>query len=192
MNQRYVKLKQPFEYNEFSRTCLKLSDAELQKYESLVWSSSYILPTFVQEESLDANTLEFLKLSRKPCFAIVNQHLNNICESVGSKDFFSVSSNESENEKVNGGFDEKQTGGKNGEMHPTEETLIEILGKIYQYLDNLSLNEHHKVVCLFFSLNQWWDLFLEKLIEFFIPFMSKNSIQKLSNCHQSILKHLYT
>ena len=135
---RFIKLKQPFEYNEFSKTCLKLSDAELQKYEALVWSSSYILPAFVTEEALDANTLEFLKLNRKPCFAIVNQHLNNICESVGSKDFFSINSDEEKTDD----YDDKQN---KTDVHPIEEILVEILGKIYQYLENLNLNEHHKV-----------------------------------------------
>ena len=140
----YIKLKTPFEYNEFARTCLKLSDAELQKYESLVWSSSYILPVFVQEENLDLNTLEFLKLNRKPCFAIVNQHLHNVCESVGAKDFFTMNGNIAD-ENVNEDEDNNENGNR-AQVSPTEETLVEVLGKVYQYLDNLSLNEHHKVL----------------------------------------------
>ena len=136
----HIKLKTPFEYNEFARTCLKLSDAELQKYESLVWSSSYILPTFVQEENLDLNTLEFLKLNRKPCFAIVNQHLTNVCESVGAKDFFTINA-----KSANNNNDENEDLDNKTDANPTEETLVEVLGKVYQYLENLSLNEHHKV-----------------------------------------------
>ena len=94
----------------------------------LVWSSSFILPAFVQVDSIDANGLEFLKLNRKPCFAIVNQHLTNICESAGTRKV------EPENFKTH------------------DECLIEILGKIYQYLDDLHVNEHHKVskLMLFF------------------------------------------
>ena len=122
--ERYVELKHPFEYPEFNRTCLKLSDAELQKYEMLVWTSSFILPAFVQVDSIDANGVEFLKLNRKPCFAIVNQHLNNICESVGSKKFALQLDAE--------------------KLAAQDDTLIEILGKIYQYLDDLHINEHHR------------------------------------------------
>ena len=140
--QRYVKLREPFEYGEFGRTCLKLSDAELHKYESLAWSSSFLLPSFVQEEALDANTLEFLKLNRKPCFAIVNQHLSNVCESVGAKDFFAVNATTD---------DESEKSSDGGEAQPTEEVLVETLGKIYQYLDGLSLNEHHKVQLTFLN-----------------------------------------
>lgn len=122
--ERYVSLKSPFEHAEFNKSCLKLSDAELQKYEMLVWSSSFILPSFVQVDSIDANGVEFLKLNRKPCFAIVNQHLNNICESVGSQ-------------KMSGQLDSEK-------MSSYDDTLIEILGKIYQYLDDLHINEHHR------------------------------------------------
>jgi hypothetical protein len=126
---QYIDLKQPFEYNEFNKTCLKLSDAELQKYELLVWSSSYILPSFVKTETMESNAIEFLKLNRKPCFAIVNQHLNNICESVGSKTFIAA---------MNGIPDLSEN------IAAQDETLIEILGKIYQYLDDLHSSEHHK------------------------------------------------
>jgi len=128
-NKSHIDLKQPFEFNEFNKTCLKLSDAELQKYESLVWSSSYILPAFVKTDSMDTNAVEFLKLSRKPCFAIVNQHLTNICESVGSKTFMAA---------MNGSQDTVES------LSSYDETLIDILGKIYQYLEELNINEHHK------------------------------------------------
>ncbi len=119
----YVAMKQPFEYAEFGRTCLKLSDAELHRHEMLVWSASYILPEFVQAESVDANGCEFLKLSRKPCFAVVNQHLMNVCEAVG---------------------------GRRSELDTPEKvaahdhTLIGFLGKVYTYLDELHINEHHR------------------------------------------------
>ena len=76
---RFVQLKKPFEYEQFKRTCLKLSDAELQTHELLVWSSSFLLPKFVDTTKLDINTIEFLKLNKKPCFALVNVHLNNVC-----------------------------------------------------------------------------------------------------------------
>ncbi len=117
---RYLDLKQPFEHAEFKHTCLKLSDAELQKHEMLVWSSSFILPAFVQVDSIDANGLEFLKLNRKPCFAIVNQHLTNICESAGQRKLEPV------------------------DFQAHDDSLIEILGRVYQYLDDLHINEHHK------------------------------------------------
>lgn len=125
VQEKLITLKQPFEFTEFKRTCLKLSDAELQKYELIVWSSSYLLPTFVTLDNLDTNTAEFFKLNRKPCFALVNQHLNNICESMGKKSCFQS-------------IDEEQQPAQD------DSVLIEVLSKIYQYLDDLSLNEHHK------------------------------------------------
>lgn len=131
---RYVSLRQPFEYAEFSRTCLKLSDAELQKYEHLVWSSSYLLPAFVTVDSIDANAAEFLKLNRKPCFALVNQHLTNICESINSKAYNLTNTDPDAADQLAGGAN-------------NESLLVECLSKIYQYLDDLSVNEHQKDVC---------------------------------------------
>ncbi|RNA34288.1 sacsin [Brachionus plicatilis] len=78
-DQKFVCLKKPFEHDQFKHTCLKLSDAELHIHELLVWTSSFILPAFVNTAALDINTVEFLKLNKKPCFALVNVHLNNIC-----------------------------------------------------------------------------------------------------------------
>lgn len=129
-----VTLRQPFEYTEFSRTCLKLSDAELQKYELLVWSSSYLLPSFVTHESLpDSTTAEFLKLNRQPCFALVNQHLNNLVESVTKRANHQLLNN-----------DDEQTA---QEILSTDSILVDVLTKIYQYLDELSQNEHNKDIC---------------------------------------------
>lgn len=88
---------------------------------------------------MDLNTLEFLKLNRKPCFAIVNQHLTNVCESVGAKDFFTINAKSGNNNN-----DENEELDNKTDANPTEETLVEVLGKVYQYLDSLSLNEHHK------------------------------------------------
>ncbi|CAF0746878.1 unnamed protein product [Brachionus calyciflorus] len=76
---KFIQLKKPFEYDQFKNTCLKLSDGELQCYEHLIWTSSFILPKFVDTSSLDINTIEFLKINKKPCFALVNVHLTNIC-----------------------------------------------------------------------------------------------------------------
>jgi len=121
-NKRHIQLIYPFEYAEFNKTCLKLSDAELQKYEALVWSSSFILPSFVHIE--DEAIAEFFKLSRKPCFALVNLHLNNLCESVGNKCFFN-SENDDEKSQV-------------------EEVLVETLSNIYKHVDELTQNEQQK------------------------------------------------
>jgi hypothetical protein len=144
-DKRYMQLMVPFEYSEFERTCLKLSDAELHKYESLVWSSSYILPVYVVEDNLDLNTLEFLKINRKPCFAIVNQHLTNVCETVGAKEFFTLSSANNENEESDDGSKKEEDSTTSKSSMHTEEVLVEVLGKVYQYLDNLSQSEHYKV-----------------------------------------------
>jgi hypothetical protein len=126
-DKRFVQLIYPFEYAEFNKTCLKLSDAELQRYEALVWSSSFILPSFVQIDG-DEQKADFFKLSRKPCFALVNLHLNNLCESVGSKSFFN-----SEND-----------GEKSSQV---EEVLVETLSTIYKYVDELTQNEQQKDMC---------------------------------------------
>lgn len=119
----YVDMKHPFEYQEFAKTCLKLSDAELCKYDMLVWSSSFLLPEFVQVDAIDANGVEFLKLNRKPCFALVNQHLMNVCEAVSERKAELDSA-----EKV--------------AAH--DSTLIAFLGRVYTYLDELHINEHHR------------------------------------------------
>lgn len=126
-----MTLRQPFEYSEFKRTCLKLSDAELQKYELLVWSSSYLLPSFVTQESLDTTTAEFLKLNRQPCFALVQQHLNNIVESVAKQAQVILTTSD----------DEPTT------TSASDSTLVEVLSRIYQYLDELSQSEHNKDIC---------------------------------------------
>lgn len=123
-DKRFVSIKEPFEYNEFNKTCLKLSDAELAKYESLIWSSSFMLPNFVTDDSLETIALEFLKINRKPCFALINQHLNNICEAYGSKGKF-LSSDPSVESQL-------------------EDAFVQAVGKIYVYLDELSSTEHHK------------------------------------------------
>lgn len=118
-DRKFFILRQPFEFTEFNKSCLKLSDAELQKYDMLVWSSSYVLPSYVSLDHMDLNTVEFLKLNRKPYFALVNLHLSNICESIGN--------------------------GKTSEDNShQDDVLIQVLGQIYQYLDDLNINEHHK------------------------------------------------
>lgn len=121
-DKKYLRLSQPFEYAEFKKTCIKLSDAELHKHEKLVWSSSYVLPSFVCVDNLDMGAIEFLKLNRVPCFSLVNQHLSNICETV-TKGLLN------QTQKVDDNF---------------EDILIEVLKKCYQYLDDLHRNEHNK------------------------------------------------
>ena len=132
---RYLKIKEPFEYSEFNKTCLKLSDAELKKYELIAWTSSYILPSYVDTDSLDSHTIEFLKLNRKPCFATVNQHLTNICESVGSK---SLAVFNEDQDNLSKQLPKKEL---------FEDILLDVLSQIYQYLDELSMNEHQKDIC---------------------------------------------
>lgn len=128
-----ISIRVPFEYAEFSRTCLKLSDAELHKYELLVWSSSYLLPAFVTDEGLDSTTAEFLKLNRQPCFALVHQHLNNIVESMSKRALSTAGVAEDESAAA--------------ASPATDATLIEVLSSIYQFLDDLSLSEHNKDIC---------------------------------------------
>lgn len=127
-----IGVREPFEYAEFARTCLKLGDAELHKYELLVWSSSYLLPAFVTNDGLDATTAEFLKLNRQPCFALVNQHLSNIVESVGKQAAATQGQADYEADPA---------------AQQKDSTLVEVLARIYQYLDELSLNEHNKDIC---------------------------------------------
>ena len=75
---------------------------------------------------LDMGAIEFLKLNRQPCFALVNQHLTNICETVGR-------------------IGNQQTNTGNSAIdNEFEETTIEVLKKCYQYLDDLNQNEHNK------------------------------------------------
>ena len=121
-DKRYMRLCLPFELQEFKKTCIKLSDAELHKYEKLIWTSSYILPSFVNCDLLDMGAIEFLKLNRQPCFALINQHLSNICESTNKSGSPSAVTIDSE----------------------FEDTLIEVLKKCYQYLDDLNTSEHNK------------------------------------------------
>jgi hypothetical protein len=82
----FLRLAQPFEYKEFPKTCIKLSDAELHKHEHLAWTSSFLLPSFVQTENMNEKALEFLKLNRKPNFLTVNQNISNLCESFNKKE----------------------------------------------------------------------------------------------------------
>jgi hypothetical protein len=135
---RLLSVREPFEYSEFAKSCLKLSDAELHKYEMLVWSSSYVLPEFVSIDKLSMDLLEFLKLDRKPCFALVNQHLTNICESIGKRYLLLNVVN------VGNGGGEQQ----NAELID-EQLIVELLGRIYEYLDDeMSANvEHQKDMC---------------------------------------------
>jgi hypothetical protein len=81
-NESIRNLCAPFEYDQFKNTCLKLSDAELCKYEYLVWSSSFVLPKFIQVDTLDKNIIDFFKLNRKPCFSLINQHLTSLCSTI--------------------------------------------------------------------------------------------------------------
>ena len=74
-------------------------------------------------QGLDLSTAEFLKLNRKPCFALVNQHLTNLCESIGRK---------------YAGTDETTA-------TELDESLLNTLKSIYKFLDELTANEsHHK------------------------------------------------
>jgi hypothetical protein len=61
-SETFLRLAQPFEYKEFPKTCIKLSDAELHKYEHLAWTSSFLLPSFVQTENMNEKALEFFKI----------------------------------------------------------------------------------------------------------------------------------
>lgn len=147
-----IGLRQPFEYAEFKRTCLKLSDAELHKYELLVWSSSYLLPVFVTNEGLDSTTAEFLKLNRQPCFALVNQHLTNIVESV-SKQANQMNQQQqqqppaSSSSSSSGSDNDEQSSAQQQQQANNDAALVDVLAKIYHYLDELSLNEHNKDIC---------------------------------------------
>jgi hypothetical protein len=129
---RSLAVRRPFEHAEFHNTCLKLSDAELEKYEQLCWTSSFILPKFVTTDGLDLNTVEFLKLNRKPCFALVNQHLANICESIGKKFGNPPKSTTSS--------DDAEAAAKLAEL---DESLLGTLSSIYKFLDELTSNENH-------------------------------------------------
>ena len=110
----FVSLLAPFEHAEFAHTCLKLADAELCTHQYLCWSSSFVLPAFVDSSALEADARTFFKLERKrPCLAIVQQHLANVCEAVKTAS--------------GGGVDEA--------------TLFHALTGIYGYLDELSGEE---------------------------------------------------
>jgi hypothetical protein len=102
-------LHKPFEYDQFKNTCLKLSDAELCKYECLTWSSSFVLPKFIQIDNLDKNLIDFFKLNRKPCGSLINQHLMNLCTHINCSSTSLVDEN----------------------------TLIGVLCVCYDYLDGL-------------------------------------------------------
>lgn len=128
VNQKLIELKRPFEFDQYRKTCLKLSDAELSKYEQLCWTSSYILPKFVDTQSLDLNTTEFLKLNRKPCFSLVNQHLMNICESIGKKSA-NLSTDASKPSEA--------------DLSELDDLLVSTLSCIYKYLEELTSNENN-------------------------------------------------
>ena len=123
-SEAFVRLGAPFEFAEFDKTCIKLGDAELQSYESLVWTSSFVLPDFVRAETLNASTLERLPwLSRRPSFGTVIQHLVNLSTSLNGKEIE-----------------------MNDEL---ERVLVKTLVTIYGFLDELSANEKVKW-CLFY------------------------------------------
>ena len=112
----FFRLVQPFEYKEFAKTCIKFSDAELQKYEHLVWSSSFLLPSFVQTDQMNEKVLEFLKLNRKPNFFTVNKNMTNLYESFNNKEMEQLD-------------DE------------LESFLMRTLAIMYKYLSDLSRND---------------------------------------------------
>ena len=76
-------------------TCIKLSDGELLKDAKLCWTSSYLLPVFVdleqyndfndRQEPIERNAIEFFKLNRKPSHTLVQKNLSNLAKKFSLK-----------------------------------------------------------------------------------------------------------
>jgi hypothetical protein len=81
--------------DHFRFTCIKLSDGELLKDAKLCWTSSYLLPEFIrlehyndindQQEAIEQNALEFLKLNKKCSYALVQKNLSNLAKKFSLK-----------------------------------------------------------------------------------------------------------
>lgn len=95
LHEQYANCSDSNVAEHFRFTCIKLSDGELIKDAKLCWTSSYLLPEFIrlehyndandQKESIDENALEFLKLNKKPSYALVQKNLSNLAKKFSLK-----------------------------------------------------------------------------------------------------------